>query len=364
MMELPKPVCDIAGLAVGKTPQDLLEHMRTGNLDILDGILLSDESLLAVTKSLESLPKYRLRIEDQLGTYQQKFCRIQVQDCPDPVLIGLIAEDGNEALPTELENLIFWAIIAPDLTWHQGSRFNGELQVIDWRPLAKGKAIIAEPIGLDMGKDGKQLISALFGLSHSSVPLVAPAPPLVSAASRVEFNANLNIFKSIQARLLLEASSVQHPKWRFLSLYRILENAYLENIKTALLDAFDEDASKAVESAKAKLASEVNQLASLAESAGLVTEFEEFNVEVDAQILAGNKYITMLDRSAEKEVLYKAPEVYKKGVQRFYKMRCSIAHAGTSSVIYEQFSDANVGTLALLPSVEAIALKSLKITIQ
>lgn len=363
-MELPIPVCAIAGLAVGTTPHDLLEHMKAGNLNILDGILLSDESLQSVTKSLESLPNYRLRIEDQLGTYQQKFCRLQVQGFPDPVLVGLIAEDGNEALPTDLENLIFWAIIAPDLNWHHGSRFNGELQVVDWRPLAKGKAIIAEPIGLDMGKDGRQLISALFGLSHSSVSLSAIAPHLASGASRVELNGNLNGFKSIQARLLLEASSVQHPKWRFLSLYRILENAYLENIKLALLDAFDEDASKAVENAKAKLSSEVNQLASLAESADLITEFEAFNVEVDAQILAGNKYVTMLDRSAEKEVLYKAPEAYKKGVQRFYKMRCSIAHAGASSVIYEQFADANVGTLALLPSVEAIALKSLKITIQ
>lgn len=324
--------------------------------------MASDESIAEAEKSLDVLPKYRLRIENQVGTLQHKFCEVQVANCPDPIRIGLIAEEGDQALPTELENLIFWAIIDPNLPWHRARRDADERGIVDWRRLAKGQAIIAEPVGLNLGSHGRQMVSALFGLSHPDMPVANTPPPLVSIATQVKVDSNMGDYSLIQTRLLFEASSFQHPKWRFLSLYRILENAYLSNIRSALLADFEQDASKAVESAKVKLSNETNQLVALAEQADLITEFVAFNAAVDAQIAAGNNYIIKLDRSAATETLYKAPELFKKGVQRFYKMRCSIAHAGTSSVIYEQFSDANLATLALLPFVETIALKSLRIT--
>ena len=364
MNVLPPFLCSTAGLAVDKTPQDLLDHISAGHQDILDGLLTSEESRIAAASSLVQLPKYSLRIEDQVGTLQHRYCELQVDNHTDPIRVGLIGEQDAEVLPTELENLIFWAIIDPSLSWHQAKRTVGGQDIVNWRHLAKGKAIVAEPTRLEMGLAGRQIISALFGLSHSDIlPPSLPAP-LLSASTLVKLNAKMDNFSSIQARLLFEASSIQHPKWRFLSLYRILENAYLANIKSALLSDFDHDASKAVENAKSKLASEVNQLVALAENADLKTEFEAFSHEIDSQIKVPNpnNYLIRLDRSMENEPLYKAVEPYKKGVLRFYKIRCSIAHAGTSSVIYEQFHDANAATIALLPSVETIALKSLKIT--
>jgi len=153
------------------------------------------------------------------------------------------------------------------------------------------------------------------------------------------------------------------PKWRCLSLYRILENAYLTNIKKALLLDFDLDAGKAIESAKKKVGSELNQLVYLAEQANLTAEFVAFNDELELLLGQANQFIIKLDKGAEEEDLYKSKEIFKKAVLRFYKLRCSIAHAGTSSVIYEQFPDANAATLALLPAIESIVLKSLHITV-
>ena len=144
-------------------------------------------------------------------------------------------------------------------------------------------------------------------------------------------------------------------------MYRLLENAYLTNIKSVLLADFDKDAARAVEEARKKLQSEVNQLVDLMTEGRLEAEFLQFNSDFEDQIAAGNQYVIAIDRSAQSEPLYRS-EVPKKAVLRFYKMRCSIAHAGTSSVIFEQMPDAIAAARALLPAVEAIVLKSLAIS--
>ncbi len=105
------------------------------------------------------------------------------------------------------------------------------------------------------------------------------------------------------------------------------------------------------------------QLVTLAEDADLTNEFQLFNAKIDVLKNARNHFITKLDMGAASDGLYGAPELFKKGVLRFYKLRCSIAHAGTSSVIYEQFADADQAVTQLLPEIEAIALKSLKIVV-
>jgi hypothetical protein len=161
--------------------------------------------------------------------------------------------------------------------------------------------------------------------------------------------------------LCFEATTTADPKWRFLSLYRILENAYLSKIKQGLFNEFDGDAERAVAEAGKKLQSEINQLINLMAETGLEPEFVAFNQKFDTLLTANNRYIHALDRSAQSDQNYRA-DIPKKAILRFYKIRCSIAHAGTSSVIYEQLSDAGDAMKALLPDVEAIALKSLAIT--
>tara|TARA_R100000750_G_scaffold61317_1_gene52096 strand:- start:1121 stop:1555 length:435 start_codon:yes stop_codon:yes gene_type:complete len=137
----------------------------------------------------------------------------------------------------------------------------------------------------------------------------------------------------------------------------LLENAYLKNIKDALLSDFDKDATNAVEAAKKKLQSEVNQLLDLMTADNLEDDFESFNDAYEGLVVQNNRYIVAVDRAAKNEALYKE-SINKKAVLRFYKIRCSIAHAGTSSVIFEQMPDSAEAITALLPSVEAIARQS------
>lgn len=356
-------LCQLAELPNESTAQAFVEAIGTTGKDVLDGLLASEDSRNAAIASLEEFPNYRIRIEDQLGPIQNnKYCAINCAGAARPVRVGLIGNEPIGNLPTELENLVFWAIISPNTQWQTtGQNTNGE-SVIGWRSLATGKAIIAEPIDASFGGAGQAMLSAMMGTSHHLSNLHAAPSPLLSTASIVNCARALADFSQVQACLLSEASTTLHPKWRFLSFYRILENAYLSNIRQALLSDFEKNAKEAVESAKKKLASEPNQLVALADSADLSTGFQAFNTAFDALFAANNKYIVAVDRSAENEPLYGSPDAYKKGIQRFYKIRCSIAHAGTSDVIYEQFTDANSAILGLLPTVEEIALKSLKIT--
>ncbi|AMO22601.1 hypothetical protein [Ramlibacter tataouinensis] len=147
-----------------------------------------------------------------------------------------------------------------------------------------------------------------------------------------------------------------------MSLYRILENGYLANIKATLMQDFEADAVRALKDAQAKVSNEVNQLVSLADVLHLDADFDAFGSVVDGLIAANNQFMIALDRNAAGDQLYRSAIPHHKSVLRFYKLRCAIAHAGTSSVVYEQFIDADAAVTTLLPTTELIALKCLKIS--
>lgn len=359
MMPLSTQMCDSLGLAHGATTQQLIHHRATAS-DFLDGLLASEHARSQAELALANRDSYDLRILQQIGAPEQRFCEVNIDGHTQPALVGLIPSIPPQYLPTSLENLVFWGIVDPSFNWHFQWREVEGRQINNWRNLAAGYAILATPKG--MPHEGLRLLCGLFNLQHDDFAASAPVPPLVSHAAviNVNFCGGVSV---IQARLIREAASVKHPKWRCLSLYRILENAYLNNIKQLLLAEFDADASKAIETARKKVSSELAQLVSLAEESDLTTEFESLSNQFDALIASRNQFITKLDKGAKSDDLYGSPNAYKKGVLRFYKLRCSIAHAGTSSVIYEQFADADHAVANLLPTIEQIAFKSLKITV-
>lgn len=260
-----------------------------------------------------------------------------------------------------MEVLILWAIVHPFSTLDPEWTGEGERRILNWRSKLQGHAIIAEPNSSH--ESVGRTIAAIFGLSHPCISPSSLAPAVTGQATEIHIRSLECTFDAIQARLVFEATSTSNPKWRFLSLYRVLENAYLSSIKKALYDDFDKNAGRALEEAKKKLESEVSQLISLMNDISLGPEFLAFGSIFDQLKSNGNRYCNLLDRSADGDPSYRAGQE-QKAVVRFYKMRCSIAHAGTSRVIYEQQPDAVVATLALLPSVEAIALKSLGVTVR
>jgi hypothetical protein len=351
--------CDELEIARGSSPTDLIYLLEASGRDPFFGLLTTEDGRIAAAAFFESANNYVIRIVKQLAPPQQKFCKVEIDGQPSAVLVALLGLCENE-LPTDMENLILLAIFQEKLglagAWCDGP--GG--RVLNWRGRIAGLAIIAEPIPIK--PEVALTVAAVFGLEDAGLGVSSAPTPITHSAAQIVIGAPTRYFSEVQGRLVFEASSVTHPKWRFLSLYRILENAYLRNIKKALLDDFDRDATRSVDEAKKKLSSEINQLIDLMKSQQLDAQFIAFNDEFDRQLAAQNRYITAIDKNAETDGNYGNRDVAIKAVVRFYKIRCSIAHAGSSSVIYEQLYDANSGTIALLSAVEAIILKSLNIT--
>lgn len=361
MAVLPQVICATLGLPEDATVPQFFEYVRGATYDVLDGLITADLARDAAEASFAVREQYTLRIIDQLSATQLRFCSVAFSDHALPVLVGMLPERPETPLPTELENLLLWALVDPLLPLHARWAQGQAGPVSEWRTHVSGKAILALPA--NMPSEAVRLVSAMYGLVHPEIGHPRLVPSLLDSAAHVVVGSIPSSFSAVQARLLREAMSAKLPKWRCLSMYRILENAYLSTIKRILLTAFDDDATKAVKDAQAKLGSEVNQLVTLAEEANLIPEFLAFNIEYETLLAANNMFIIMLDKGAEGEALYKSQDLYKKAVIRLYKLRCSIAHAGTSSVIYEQFSDADAAAFALAPSMESIAIKSMKITV-
>lgn len=302
MVVLSPALCARTGLAVDSTAADLVEHIRSTHPEVLDGLLSSEPSRFAALESLESFSNYDIRIVKQALLPQQKYCSISVESIESPILVGLISDKPIDALPTSLENLIFWAIIDPQGSWQDSWQDAQHPPIHNWRSLASGKAIVAEPKGIT--PESRRLTASLFGLENTDIGSIPPAPPICAQASQISIGKPLSSSSVTQARLLYEAAAADHPKWRCLSLYRILEHAYLANVKQVLMQDFDVSAMKAVEEAKKKLGSELGQLVDLGDKAGLIAEFEAFGVAFDTLVAQGNTFITMLDREASSDNLY------------------------------------------------------------
>lgn len=351
--------CDASGIARGAEPSALIEHLRQSPTDPLDGLLTNDAARDAALESIAQRERYGLRIVKQLGIPQEKYCKVHIDGEVSPTLVAMLANCQAPSYATDMENLIFWELLRHEsplaATWINSGAGN----VLQWRDAAKGLAIVAEPLPL---KDSVgRTVAALLGLGDGGMTMTSISGAIAASASNLYVGAPTRTFSSTQSRLCFEAVLTNHPKWRFLSLYRLLEHAYLANIRRVLLDDFEKDAGRAVDEAKRKLESEVNQLVDLMIEAGLESEFIVFNQEFERLHKEGNQYTIALDRGARADPIYRQPDVTRKAVLRFYKVRCSIAHGGTSSVIYEQLPDAGEAMMALLPSVEAIALKSLAV---
>lgn len=360
MAFLPTHILEAAGLPAGTSAADFIEWLRSTQSDFLDGLLGSDHSKDAALLSLETMGQYVVRVVRQVVVPQERFCRVHFDGLALPVLVALLRDPSTEVpLATDMESLILWGILQHGSPIGAVCTQGSEGMKLDWRVQSKGLAVVAYP--LPHSEDVSRSVSALFGLEDVGLGSTVAIGPVVASATELHIGAPTRVLSVVQARLFFEAVASEHPKWRFLSFYRLLENAYLANVKRVLLADFEKDAGRAVEAAKKKLQSEVNQLLDLMTEVDLEAEFMAFGTVFDELVSANNQYLIALDRGAEDDPLYRGGAA-KKAVLRFYKTRCSIAHAGTSSVIFEQMPDSVAAMSALLPSVEAIVLKSLRIT--
>ncbi|SFF17569.1 hypothetical protein [Paracidovorax wautersii] len=347
-------------LTSNATVSDFFKILGEAGHDILDGLLATQDARDTAEQSFEKMSSYRLTIVDTLGVAQENFCSISFQGQAAPLLLAVIPERPQESLPTNIENLLSWVILGNMESIHVDWDLTDPERVKScWRAALAGRAIVAAP--KELPAEALRAACAMFGLSHREIAPPQPVPSVLDSATQVKVLASS--LSLIQARLLREAWIATHPKWKCLSLYRILENKYLANVRDAFLETFKQDASRAVREAQDSLESELKQLIALVDACDLNQDAVAFNAECDVLLSQNNQFITLLDRGAKDDPLYKSkPEsIYKKGVLRLYKLRCSIAHAGTAGVIYEQCPDADQAAIALAPFIERMALKSMQI---
>ncbi|MCG2583505.1 hypothetical protein [Massilia sp. TS11] len=362
---LPTPFCQYFQLGQGTTFEQFLDRLDFQYDDRLDGLLASEESRAAALESLATA--YDVEIARCVAPVEKwRYSAVQSEGWTSHVwLLGNLEQSqGNLhdvlAVPTDLESLILHFLVADQRQW-QGKLWNNPERV-NWRSVLSGHALIACPRDPGLNSANlRRLIAAIFKIEHAELPRITVASSLIELASSITVKSSEVLNTLSKTKLLSEAVAEMHPKWRFLSFYRIVENAYLTNIKKRFIQSFDIDAKNAVKEAEKSLQSEMNQLNALAEENDLIPAFEPFNAQFDVLLAAQNRFIHSIERSASEEPLYKMQGTYKKAVVRFYKLRCSIAHGGTSSTIFEEHQDGNDALTSLMADVEAIAMKCLEL---
>jgi hypothetical protein len=165
-------------------------------------------------------------------------------------------------------------------------------------------------------------------------------------------------------RLLLEAVSEFKAKWRFLSLYRILEHGYLLQVFQTLEADFFNLPEVSLDAALKLVKSELKQFVALAEKTPLQNEFKNFFDEFQKHKVAGNKLAHAIEHSIKQ--MNQQNQVngdWQMGVLLCYKLRCSIVHSGLSAPIFDAYADGPALLEAVLPICESITLSFIGITI-
>ncbi|MFC2045886.1 hypothetical protein ACFLUH_04330 [Chloroflexota bacterium] len=149
-------------------------------------------------------------------------------------------------------------------------------------------------------------------------------------------------------------------KWRFLSLYRILERGYLKSILQNINQDFMKSPKSTVNDASQRLDAEYMQFIGLVTDNDLNSFFEDFADCIENLSSSMNKYAIMLKREISNKETNKNSK-YASGVLQCYRVRCSIVHASSSGLVIDEFDDADDALRSLIIPLESAVMKYLGI---
>lgn len=167
--------------------------------------------------------------------------------------------------------------------------------------------------------------------------------------------------KKLAIKLLTDGLTEHNPKWRYLSLYRSIENGYLEEIKSQFDKEFFQDPQWAVNRANDALKSEMKQFFGFVQQRNLEDFFVDFAKAFDSLIQDNDRFAHAIDRSLRSGKSGGEQAPWQRGVARSYKVRCAIAHAGSGDTFIELHDGWRHSLEKMLPSLERAALKSCSI---
>lgn len=198
-------------------------------------------------------------------------------------------------------------------------------------------------------------------LHHTVVPAWVGHPQILVDADSLVLQQTGSSYDDLFVEMLYEPK----VKWRFLSMYRVFEHGYLTAVLEGIKSTFLQNPKQTLSDGITSLESEVNQLTNLIERADLKTHFEEFHDAFDIQLQVNNRFAWAIKHALDKSGLLKrSPKKWEKGVMLFYKLRCSIVHAGMGTPFYEGFDDAADCINGLLAKTESACLGFLRIAVR
>lgn len=180
------------------------------------------------------------------------------------------------------------------------------------------------------------LISSIYAPSFT--PLVANTD--YNTHATLSLNPSGFYTKLEDFSILNEAISESRIKWRFLLLYRILENGYIRNLLEVIQNNIFFKPKDTLSKATETLANEYSQLTNLVEKNGLIPIFEKIQ---RATHTTRNLYLSAIKEKLEQDSRTKSAKPFQKGAYIIYQIRCSIVHAGEMSIFYDKYPDAEAG---------------------
>jgi len=219
------------------------------------------------------------------------------------------------------------------------------------------------------GYPKKDFANRLIG-TWAHIPLLPEefsSPPVWLTKNEILMPLGSRILKSVQPlnyqSLFIEAVSEIKSKWRYLSLYRVLEHGYLSDVLEKVNREFFRAPKESLQQALDAVESEAKSFISLADSAGLRVEFEGFYDKFYETKNGLNRFANALHHSLQQKGAAANIDKWAHGVVICYKVRNSIVHAGLSSPFIEAYDDGDACLENLLPTLESIVLKFLGVTI-
>jgi hypothetical protein len=327
---------------LGLNERDEIENVvrGVGLLDRQVGPLFSDAAKVCFNGVLSRLP-IAAAVEIAESFTEIRNWRYRIVEC-DGVQCANVVEVPARALlsvppPTDAEPVLVQAWFASEKLTDTDGQLRSNIVVFEWFPgiSSEAKAVIRALSGA-RGHDGSSTTSR----SWENAGLVA-----LRTTSRLLQHGDSELLR----RLFCESATEKVPRWRFLSLYRILEHGYLESVFSELSSRFFSEPREALETATKSLRSEVEQFVGLVDAHGLKPHFEEILRLNDALVAAGNRFACLVDREAKKQAY---SESFKRGVALCYQIRCSIVHAGGYSVVFDKSPGGNEALIAHLPEMD------------
>jgi hypothetical protein len=218
----------------------------------------------------------------------------------------------------------------------------------------KGGLLLASWTPARLSREVRDTLLASFGVS-ATPPAIPSSIPWAQSVDIVLDPSSPFLQKGSLAavKLMNRAFRQTEPRWKFLTLYQVLEHGFLLSILNALNSQFLQHPAQAINDAAEALKNDLTKFVELIKAHSLNSTFDELESNLKSIELT-NRFAAALERQWQKESSRVQGD--QKGAFICYKIRCSIVHAG-DSLTYEAYTDADAAVILALSCLEKAVIK-------